>query len=114
MDKIRDCFARELQKVDTTGIAKEPPIGNDERRADLAVTFAGTRYLLDIAIVCPSTKHMETHHTHLQPGASAAHKYAQKMRKYKEDIAAEDQLTTKFFRLLLRPDIESINQQWNG
>ena len=102
-DKIRDCLARELQKVDgTTGIAKEPPIGNDERRADLAVTFAGTRYLLDIAIVCPSTKHMvETHHTHLQPGAAAAHKYAQKMRKYKEDIAAEDQSTTKFLPFVI-------------
>jgi len=97
-DKLRDCLARELEKVDgTTGIAKEPSIGNHERRADLAVTFAGTRYLLDVAIVCPATGHMvETHKTHLRPGAAAAHKYAEKINSYKKEVAAEDQSTTKF------------------
>lgn len=92
-DAIRDSLVSHLrQNADTT---KEPMFQsaaniqlpeNQRQRADiLVIDRSCTRHvLLDVAIVCPSTRTMvSTSHTDKIQGIAARKKYGEKIRKYK-------------------------------
>ena len=76
-DGIRDALSRALQRIPGVQATLEPRVTTpqgpgDQRRADIKVHKDGTTWLVDVGVVCPSTRRLLEKGTDLTPGLAAA------------------------------------------
>ena len=85
-DAIRDRLIATFNRIDGLAATREPNVGDPahpQRRADICVTKNGTKWMLDVGVVCPATHSMVSGKaTDKYPGRAAQIYAAKKKQTY--------------------------------